>query len=353
MHVARHAGNVQRLAAAVAFDQADHFGLRLAGVHQAPNTQAGLQAQRDFGLHVGQFFLDQLGCGQRAAELLAVQRVLARTHPAVLGGTQRTPGDAIACTVQAAERALEPLHVRQQMIGRHEHVVHHDLAGDAGAQAHLALDLGRAQALHALFQDEAAYRTLALALAFQLGPDHENIGNRRIGDPHLRALEHIAAVDRRGARDHAARVGAVVGLGQAKAANPLAGREFGQVFLALGLAAVGVDRVHHQRTLHAHRAAVAAVDPLDLARHQAVADVVQAGAAVALDGAAQKAHGAEFVHDSAVECLVARCHQHPGLQFFLAEGVGRVDDGALVLAQLIGEQEGVLPVEALFHREVS
>jgi hypothetical protein len=37
-----------------------------------------LQAQRDLGLHVGQLLLDQLVGGQRAAELLAVQRVLAR-----------------------------------------------------------------------------------------------------------------------------------------------------------------------------------------------------------------------------------------------------------------------------------
>jgi hypothetical protein len=55
------------------------------------------------------------------------------------------------------------------------------------------------------------------------------------------------------------------GLGQAEAAthSPLRAR---QVFLPLAFAAVGVDRVHDERALHAHRAAVAAVDALDLAR---------------------------------------------------------------------------------------
>jgi hypothetical protein len=47
-------------------------------VLHAAQAQAALQAERDLGQHVGQLLLDQLVGGQRAAELLAVQHVLAR-----------------------------------------------------------------------------------------------------------------------------------------------------------------------------------------------------------------------------------------------------------------------------------
>ena len=50
---------------------------------------------------------------------------------------------------------------------------------------------------------------------------------------------------------------------------------FGRYLLLLLLGAELVDRHHHQRGLHAHHRAVAGVDALDLARDQAVADVVE------------------------------------------------------------------------------
>ena len=51
--------------------------------------------------------------------------------------------------------------------------------------------------------------------------------------------------------------------------------------------------------------AVARVDALDLARDEAVAHVVDAGAAVAVDGRAEEAELAHLVQDLAVEFLVA------------------------------------------------
>src|SRR6185437_4942196 len=104
---------------------------------------------------------------------------------------------------------------------------------------------------------------------------------------------------------HAASVRAVIGLGQAEAADMFAGRQLRQVFLALRLGAEGVDRIHHQRGLHAHRRAVAAVDALDLAGNEAVADISDIGAAIALDGRAEEAELAHLVHDLAVEALLA------------------------------------------------
>ena len=49
----------------------------------------------------------------------------------------------------------------------------------------------------------------------------------------------------------------------------------GRYFCFVRLGAELVDRHHHQRRLHAHHRAVAGVDALDLARDQAVADVVE------------------------------------------------------------------------------
>jgi hypothetical protein len=212
----------------------------------------------------------------------------------------------------------------------------------AGAQAHLAVDGRGAQALPAFFQNEAA--NLALVV---LGPDHEHVRNGGVGDPHLGARNAVTAGHLFGAGDHAAGVGAVVGLGQAKAAHPGAGGQLGQVLLFLRFGAEFVDRHHHQRALHAHHAAVARVHALHLARHQAVAHVVQAGAAVLLgNGGAQQAEFAHFVEDGAVGGFVAKGQLHPGQQLFLAVGVGGVAHLALVVGQLAVELEGVGPGEA-------
>jgi hypothetical protein len=52
----------------------------------------------------------------------------------------------------------------------------------------------------------------------------------------------------------------VVGLGEAEAADEFAGGELGQLFAALRLAAIGIDRVHDQRRLHRHRRAESGID---------------------------------------------------------------------------------------------
>ena len=158
----------------------------------------------------------------------------------------------------------------------------------------------------------------------------------------------VAAGHRDGAGLHAAGIGAVVGLGEAEAADPLAGGELGQVLHALLFGAVGVDRMHDQRGLHAHRRAVARIDALDFARHQAVGRVVGAGAAVLLgQGGAQQAERAHLVHDLAVELLVPVGLQHARHQLVLAVVARGVADRDLLLAELVVEEERILPVERL------
>ena len=64
---------------------------------------------------------------------------------------------------------------------------------------------------------------------------------------------------------------------------------FGQPALLLLVAAVGQDRIHDQRALHADETAKAGIAALDFLHHQAVLDVVHAGAAVAFEVRAEEA----------------------------------------------------------------
>ena len=252
----------------------------------------------------------------------------------------RAPGDAGARHVEAAERAGEAGDVRQQILFRHDRAVEHDLAGDGGAQRQLALDLRRRESLGAALDDEAA------DLAVELRPDHGDVGDRRVGDPHLGAVEAIAAGDLLGAGDHRAGIGAVVGLGEAEAADELAARELRQIFAALRFAAVIVDRVHHQRRLHRHRRAVAGIDALDLARDQAVGDIAEAGAAIFFrDGRAEEAERAHLAHDRRIVALVAERLEHARKQLLLRIVARGVAHHALFLGQLAFKIERVVPLE--------
>jgi hypothetical protein len=85
-----------------------------AALEAAAKRHAALKAERDLGLHVGELLLHELVGGQRLAELLAVQRILPGTVPAIFRGTHDTPGNAIARLVEAAEGAAQALGIRQQ-----------------------------------------------------------------------------------------------------------------------------------------------------------------------------------------------------------------------------------------------
>ena len=140
-------------------------------------------------------------------------------------------------------------------------------------------------------------------------------------------------------------IGAGIRLGQAEAADEFARGELGQVFPALLLGAIGVDRIHDEGGLHAHHRAIAGIDPLDLARHEAVGDVGGAGAAIFLrQGHAEKAELAHLVEDRAVGFLLAIGLDHARLELVLRIGAGRVADHALVIGEQVVEKERVFPV---------
>ena len=80
VHVARGAGDVERLAAIVALEDRNHLGAIAPLILEPPEPEAGVQTESDLGLHVDELFLDQLVGGKRPAELPALEGVVAPTY---------------------------------------------------------------------------------------------------------------------------------------------------------------------------------------------------------------------------------------------------------------------------------
>src|SRR5690606_6861510 len=154
-------------------------------------------------------------------------------------------------------------------------VIHDDFASNGSAQTDLAVNHRSTQPGPTLLQYETADITRII-----FTPNHEDISNRAVGDPHLATRQAIAAVDLSGPGDHRARVRAMIGFGQAETADPFAGSELGQILLFLRLGAKLVDRHHDQRGLHTHHRTITGVHALNFPSDQSVTYVIQAATAV-------------------------------------------------------------------------
>ena len=187
----------------------------------------------------------------------------------------------------------------------------------------------------------------------RLRPDHEHVGDRRVADPHFRADQPIAAIDFFRPRGHAARIGAGVRLGEPETADELAARKAGQIFALLVGVAIGVDRIHDERRLHAHHRAEARVDPLDLARHEAISDIARAGAAEFLRQ--RHPEQALFAHqpeELRVGLLLEIGLLDPRREFARGEVARRVADHPLVLGELGLDEQRIVPLEGPEIRSV-
>ena len=94
-----------------------------------------------------------------------------------LGCTQATPADAVAGTVEAAERTFEALDLGQKRAGGQLYLVHHDHSGGGGSQRHLAFYLWRGEAFHALLEDKSAN---TIAVSFTLRPNDKYVCEGRV-----------------------------------------------------------------------------------------------------------------------------------------------------------------------------
>src|SRR5438874_2570800 len=87
----------------------------------------------------------------------------------------------------------------------------------------VCVDVVRGEAGQVGFDEEAENRRLNRRRLVEFGPDDGGVGDGAGSDPHLLAVEDVAAVDLAGTGAHAAGVGAEAGLGETEAAELLAG----------------------------------------------------------------------------------------------------------------------------------
>ena len=126
-----------------------------------------------------------------------------------------------------------------------------------------------------------------------------------------------------------------------------------QIFPPLRVVAIGVDRIHDERTLHAHHRAVARIDPLDLARDETVGDIAGVGAAVLLrQGHAEEACLAHQAEERRIGLLLEIGALDARPQFLRREFARRVADHPLVLGELAFEEQRIVPLEGAEARAV-
>ena len=239
-------------------------GAALPSSSRRPSRSTRVQAERDLGLHVGELLLHQLVGGERAAELLAVERVLPRAVPAEFGRAERAPGDAVARAVEAAERPGEALHVGQQVVLR-------DLTSSSTISPVIEARSENLPSIFGVAKPFAPRSTRKPRITpSSLAQTTRDVGDRRVGDPHLGAVEPEAV------GTFSARVtiepGSEPWSGSVRPKQPTISpvASLGR-YSPLRLGAVREDRLHHERRLHRHGRAEAGIDPLELARDQAVA----------------------------------------------------------------------------------
>jgi len=233
---------------------------------------------RDFPRHLGEPELDGLGRRERFAKHFARFRVVDQLRQAGLRRADHAPGDAVARLREAGQRTLESFHARQQVRFRHHDVVEEQRGCDRRAQGELAFDFRRVKTLHAFLDDEAPDAIV------RHRPADAQVGDRAIGDPHLRAVDDPVAAFLLRVGLHVRRVGAAVRFGEAEAADLPAARHVRQPLLFLLVIAKGEYRVHAQRALHRDEAANSRVAAFEFLADESVADRVEAGAVVTLDG---------------------------------------------------------------------
>lgn len=214
-HISRLAGDIERFDTRVSLDQRDHTGVLLTFILQSSDAEGGVKAKGDLSHHVGQLELNQLVGRKRAVELNTIEGVLSGGAHTELSSSKGTERDTEASRVEASERTTHSGDFELVFLGD-GHVLHADLAGDGGAERELALDLGGSETSHALFENITS--NLAIVT---LGPHHEHISHRRVGNPGLGSVQNVSVSVIAGASLHATGVTSVVGFRETKAADEL------------------------------------------------------------------------------------------------------------------------------------
>jgi hypothetical protein len=134
-------------------------------------------------------------------------------------------------------------------------------------------------------------------------------------------------------RLHVARIRATVWFGKSKATDCFAACHGGQPALFLLVGAIGVYWKHDQARLHRHEAAQTTVTTLELLADQAVANAIEAGTIVALDGATEQAEFGNFADKLHRECVLLKCLTHERNDAIIDEAADGVFDHDFVFAE--------------------
>src|SRR5688572_18072239 len=153
------------------------------------------------------------------------------------------------------------------------------------------MDVARGETVTVRRDEEATHD------AVELGPHDRDLRDRAVGDPALRTVEPVAAVRACRGRQHAGRIAAEVGLGEAEASDRAACGEIRQPLLFLLLGAERPDRIHDERTLHRAERANARVTALELLADETVGGRADPRAAIAGERWTEQAHLAEHGHE--------------------------------------------------------
>ena len=197
----------------------DGVHVRLAGIHRR--------------IHVGELALHELEGADRLAELLTLMDVghddvHGRLHDAERSGRQDG-----ALVVEAAHQHIDALaEGTQHVLLGNLAILENQLAGRRAAHAHLVELLRHLEALAVGLDDEGRDAARAGG-GIGLGVDDDHLGVGAVGDPHLRAIQHVAVALLVGTQLHRNDVRARTRLAHREAADVLAGDQLGQEALLL------------------------------------------------------------------------------------------------------------------------
>ena len=194
----------------------------------------------------------------------------------------------------------------QHVLGWHLAILEHQFAGVGAAHAELVEFLRGGKSLHALFDDEGGHAART-GVEVGLGVDHQRVGDRTVGDPHLVAVQHVAIALLVGAGLHRHHVAAGAGLGHCERTDVFARDQLWQIFPFLRLVAVALDLVDAQVGVRAVAQADRGARAADLLHRDHVGEVAHVRAAVFLGhGDAQDtelAHLAPEIHRELVAAV--------------------------------------------------
>ncbi len=165
-------------------------------------------------------------------------------------------------------------------------------------------------------------------------PHDREVRDPAVGDPRLRAADDVVRTVAPSDRAHPAGIAAEIPLGQAEAADRVAGGHARQPRLLLLLRTVGPDRVHRERALHRHERPETRIAGFELEARQTVGDGARPRAAVAVQVHPEQAEVADLLDHRARERVVLEPLRDVRQHAIAHERADRVADEALV----VGEQ---------------